>query len=107
MLGEILGDPDPTGKITDVLRQAAFLYRDLWRERLDLGQPSNICNDIVAPLGDFHGPTRHGFCTNLAAEVAALACEVLLRTGHQIAIPKHLEAIGKPTPAGGAGSRSR
>ena len=94
ILGEILGDPDPTGKITDALREAARLYRRLWRERLDLGaggrkpggETTIVCNDLTAPLGDFHGPARHQFCTRLAADVAAVICETLLRMGVPVRI---------------------
>lgn len=95
ILGEILGDPSPTGAITAVLREAAALYRRLWMERFDLGpgartpdgRHSIICNDLIRPHGDFHGPARHGYCTGLAAEVAALTCEVLLRCGHPVRLP--------------------
>ena len=95
VLGEILGDPDPTGKITDVLREGAALYRRIWIERLELGDGARtanggltiICNDLVASLGDFHGPVRHGYCTVLAADVAAVTCEVLLRLGLKVEIP--------------------
>ncbi len=101
ILGEILGDPDPTGKITDTLRSAAALYRSLWMERFDLGEGGRtpdgkltiVCNDLIRPLGDFHGPRRHGYCTNMAAEVAALTCEVLLRHGASVEIPEHLRPL--------------
>ncbi len=104
ILGEILGDPDPTGRITDALREAARLYRRLWRERLDLGPGARapdggltiVCNDLTAPLGDFHGPARHGFCTRLTAEVAAIVCETLLRMGMPARIASIDEAGGGP-----------
>ena len=106
ILGEILGDPDPTGKITDSLREAAFLYGRLWRERLDLGaggrttdgRITKICNDLVRPLGDFHGSKRHGYCTRLSAEVVALAAEVLLRSGRNVEIPGHLAGLRPDQP---------
>ncbi len=99
VIGEYLGDPDPTGKITDELRSAAALYRKLWLERFDLGEGGRkqdgsitiICNDLIRPLGDFHGAVRHGYCTNMAAEVSALVCEVLLRHGATVQIPAHLQ----------------
>jgi hypothetical protein len=95
ILGELLGDPSPTGAITAVLREAAAIYRRLWLDRFDLGPGARtpdgnrtiICNDLIRPHGDFHGPARHGYCTVLAAEVAALACEVLLRCGYPVALP--------------------
>jgi hypothetical protein len=95
VLGEILGDPEPTGKITDILREGAALYRRIWTERFDLGPGSRdgdgrftiICNSLVAPLGDFGGPTRHGYCTVLAADVAAVVAEVLLRLDVPVEVP--------------------
>ncbi len=104
ILGELLGDPDPTGKITDALRDAAQLYRRLWRERLDLGPGGQrsggeitvICNDLTAPLGDFHGSARHEFCTRLAAGVAAIVCETLLRMGMPVRVVSIDEAEAAP-----------
>jgi hypothetical protein len=101
VIGELLGDPDPTGKITDVLREGAALYRRLWIERFDLGAGGRtpdgkltiICNDLIRPLGDFFGPERHGYCTVMASEVAALTCEVLLRLGVKVEIPEHLREL--------------
>jgi hypothetical protein len=78
IIGEYLGDPDPTGAVTDNLRAAAARYRELWAERLDFGTaPDHICNNLTAQFEDFHGPQRLNFCTNLAAEVAAIIAQVL------------------------------
>ncbi len=104
ILGEILGDPDPAGKITDALREAARLYRRLWQERLELGSGARtpegeltiVCNHLTAPLGDFHGPARQGFCTRLTAGVAALVCETLLRMGVPVRIASIDEAASGP-----------
>ena len=38
VLGELLGDPDPTGTVTPALRTAAFRYRELWQQAVDRGQ---------------------------------------------------------------------
>ena len=101
ILGELLGDPDPTGAVTDTLRQGATLYRDLWRQRLNLGPGGAdgciVCNSLTAPLGEFLGPQRQGFCTNLAAEVAAVVAEVLLRLNVDITITPIPELDG-PSP---------
>jgi hypothetical protein len=35
----------------------------------------------VRPHGDFAGPARKAFCTNIAADVAALTAEALCRFG--------------------------
>lgn len=85
ILGEILGDPDPTGPVTPALRQAAAFYRAAWQDRLDRGPGgaggSIVCNVLTAPQGDFKGPARQDFCTTLAAGVAELIAETLIRFG--------------------------
>src|SRR5688572_16334424 len=82
ILGELLGDPDPAGKVTDALRAAAAWYQAAWNARIDRGDsPDIICNHLVRSKGEFMGPTRQAFCTNIAAEVAALTAEALVRHG--------------------------
>jgi hypothetical protein len=82
VLGELLGDSDPTGAVTEVLRDAVTWYQAAWRERIDRGpSPDIVCNNLVRPLGDFRGPARARFCTSLAAQVAELVAEALLRFG--------------------------
>ncbi|MEM7263382.1 MAG: hypothetical protein AAF488_15440 [Planctomycetota bacterium] len=84
VLGELLGDTDPTGAVTDELREAALLYRDLWEAKIERpaeAGDSIVCNDLTAPHGDFMGPARCLFCTNLAADVASIVQEVLVRLG--------------------------
>jgi len=41
--------------------------------------PDITCDALVRPRGEFTGPARKAFCTNLAAEVAALTAEALCR----------------------------
>ena len=79
VLGELLGDPEPTGQVTPQLRAAITWYQAAWKQRLVPDQPDIICNNLVRPHGDFAGPARKAFCTNLAAEVAALTAEALCR----------------------------
>src|SRR5688572_27364690 len=79
VLGELLGDPDPTGMVTPALREAVTWYQRAWRDRLMANQPDIVCNNLVRPHGDFMGPARKAFCTNLAADVAALTAEALVR----------------------------
>ncbi len=82
VLGELLGDPDPTGSVTPALRDAIVWYQDQVAERIDKGtSPDLICNNLTRPLGEFRGPARHQFCTKLAADVAALTAEALCRFG--------------------------
>lgn len=84
VLGEYLGDASPTGAVTPELRLAAVAYRAAWKDRVDRGRAAGasvICNDLTAPLGDFQGPERQAFCTNIAATVAEITAELLLRFG--------------------------
>ena len=81
VLGELLGDPDPTGPATPELKAAIVRFEALWRQRLDRGQaPGNsvVCNDLTSQFVTFRSHKRHAFCTNLAttiAECVALALQ--------------------------------
>ena len=108
VLGELLGDPDPTGAVTDALRSALIWYQAEVARRIDRGaSPDLVCNNLTAPLGSFSGPQRMSFCTNLAAQVAELTAEALLRFApadfeldiQPIAAEARLPVTG-PTPAG-------
>ncbi len=80
VLGELLGDPDPAGPVTAPLRDAIGWYQVAARGRIDRGSsPDIICNNLTRPLGDFRGERRMQFCTSLAAEVAAITAEALVR----------------------------
>jgi hypothetical protein len=80
VLGEILGDPDPAGAVTGALRSAMIWYQAEVTRRIDRGSsPDIVCNNLTRQHGDFAGPARQAFCTNLAAEVAALTAEALVR----------------------------
>ena len=81
VLGELLGDPDPAGAVTPALRSAIAWYQDAWLARLRGGNPDIVCDHLVRPHGDFAGPARKAFCTNIAADVAALTAEALCRFG--------------------------
>jgi len=108
ILGEYLGDPDPTGSTTPLLKEAARLYREEWIRRVDRGpaarsspragqpvQPDIICNHLTAPFGEFTSPERQSFCTNIAAQVAEIVAEILLKAGAEFEI---LEIPGVPRP---------
>jgi hypothetical protein len=82
VLGEILGDPSPTGSVTDELRSAMVWYRAQVPDRIDRGgAPDIICNTLTRRFDDFRGPERAAFCTSLAASVAELTAEALVRFG--------------------------
>ncbi len=81
ILGQVYGDPDPTGGVTDELVAAMTEYERLWRERIDRGDASGdsvVCNVLTGQFERFRSRARHDFCTNLAADAAecvALAME--------------------------------
>jgi hypothetical protein len=82
LLGEFLGDPDPTGKVTPALRTAMQRYLDRIRDELDRGTATTfVCNDMTGPWGEFTGSARHGFCTAVVGQVAQLVDETLREHG--------------------------
>lgn len=84
LLGEMLGDPDPTGAVTAQLRAAMTRYLERVETELDRGPSSTmICNDMVAPHGEFMGAARHHFCTGVVGQVAQLVDELLREQGHE------------------------
>jgi len=83
VIGERLGDPDPTGAVTPALRAAAVRFRELWTRRLDTGavKGSIVCNDLTGQFASFTSPERHEFCTRLAAEVAGCVAQAIAEQG--------------------------
>lgn len=80
ILGELLGDPDPAGPVTDRLRGATVWYQAEIVRRMGLGdRPDILCNSLTRPHGEFTGPARKAFCTDLAALVAEVCAEALVR----------------------------
>jgi hypothetical protein len=102
VLGELLGDPDPTGGVTAALRQAITRYQQLAREKLVLGAQDAPrrsaaaqrllplhqvewdirCNTLTGQFEAFQSPQRAAFCTNVAAEVARLVVLAAMDAGH-------------------------
>ena len=83
VLGELLGDPDPTGPVTDALREAAPRYRDAMRRRVDDALDQS-CNRRTEAAGPFTGPARKTMCTRLAAQAAGAVAEVLHDLGRPV-----------------------
>jgi hypothetical protein len=79
VLGELLGDPDPTGLVTPALRSAITWYQGAARGIDRGGSPDIVCNNLTRRFGDFKSPARAAFCTSIAAQVAALTAEALCR----------------------------
>ena len=94
VLGELLGDPDPAGTVTPTLRAAITWYQDAATARVDRGgSPDTICNNLVRPHGEFTGPRRAAFCTSLAAQVAELTAEALIRFAPTVAAARPIAPV--------------
>ena len=101
VLGELLGDPDPTGATTDELRAAVMWYQGQVETRIDRGVSADfICNNMTGQFGDFGSPERHQFCTGVTAQVAELTAEAVQRFGKNTA-PLAIEPIEYPAKTGG------
>lgn len=85
ILGELLGDPDPCGPVTEGLRGAMIRYQRRVADELDRGESDDlICDHMTAPHGDFRGQARHAFCTRVVAQVAQLVDETLREEGVEV-----------------------
>src|SRR5580704_8030453 len=95
VLGELLGDPDPRGSVTPALRAAVGWYQAAWQARRFPGdaQPDITCDHLVRPHGEFAGAARLAFCTNLAADVAAMTAEALCRFAPASAVRPHITPV--------------
>jgi len=100
ILGELLGDPDPTGSVTDALRGALSWYQEQVPKRFEPSASGDyICNNLTAPHGDFSSNSRKEYCTKLAAEVAALTAEAVLRFGPSGLVIRPLSFDKEPSHA--------
>ena len=82
VLGELLGDPDPTGPTTPTLAQAVERYDMGWPAIKSLNTTANnrpdiVCNTLTGRFPIFKSPERHAMCTSLAQDVAGLVAQVL------------------------------
>ena len=89
VLGELLGDPDPSGAPTALLRAALPRYRvilaGLRAAGGDGAGAETSCEARVGHHTDFMGEARRRYCTVLAADVAD-------------AVAQTLEELGVPVP---------
>jgi len=82
LLGELLGDPDPTGPPRAELRDAMASYRAEVARRVNTGgAATQICNDLVSRFPVFQSEGRALFCTDLVATVAEIVAELALAHG--------------------------
>jgi hypothetical protein len=85
LLGELLGDPDPTGPPRAELREAMAEYRREIARRVNTGgATTQICNDLVARFPVFQSEERALFCTDIAATVAEIVAEIALAHGAKL-----------------------
>ena len=82
VLGELLGDPDPTGPATEALQAAVAAYRAEVARRIRAGRAgTQVCNDLTSQFPIFQSEERHGFCADLVSTVAGLVAEIALARG--------------------------
>jgi len=87
VLGELLGDPDPTGPLTPALRSAMESYLAKVRARIRRGGSATlVCNDLTGQFPVFQSEERLGFCTDIVATVAEAVAEALLEQGLPVAV---------------------
>lgn len=89
MLGEIFGDPSPSGAVTDSLRAAIREYEERWPaivDRREAKGSSIVCNTLTEQFPSFGSPERASFCSDLARVVGGLVAEVILRNGGRLAL---------------------
>jgi hypothetical protein len=80
VLGELLGDPDPTGAVTPALR-AAIAHYDAEIARRMPGKEQASCKTLTSPFPSFQSEERLLSCTTLAATVAEVLAETIDRFG--------------------------
>lgn len=91
LLGELLGDPDPTGPPRPALRDAIVAYRAEVERRVRTGGArTQICNDLVSRFPVFASEERAAFCTDIVATVAEIVAEIAFDRGAALA-PEPLE----------------
>ena len=86
VLGELLGDPSPTGAPTPELREGVARYRAAVAAEVE-GSVDASCNARTARFPDFGGRPRLVACTALAATAAAAVAGVLWDLGRVVPIP--------------------
>lgn len=84
VLGEILGDPDPTGPVTPTLRDAMVDFEGKVRARVDRGEAEGedlVCNTLTGQFEVFRSEERAQFCARIVSESASLVAEILVDQG--------------------------
>jgi hypothetical protein len=77
VIGEYLGDPNPTGAVTDALRAGIAAYRQMLAES-GYSKPEQIaCNELVKGYPDFLSDERKAFCADLVVDICQMVAAVL------------------------------
>jgi len=85
VLGELLGDPDPTGQVTPALREAMGQYLATVRARVNRGKSATlVCNDLTGQFAEFGSGQRLSFCTDIVVTVAEAVAQVLAAHGRPV-----------------------
>lgn len=86
VLGELLGDADPTGMPTPALKAAIPRYRALVSAAVS-GSVDASCNSRTAAFPDFSSRARLEHCTSIAAIAAGAVATVLWESKQVRAVP--------------------
>jgi hypothetical protein len=85
VLGELLGDPDPTGQVTPALREAMGQFLATVRARVNRGASATlVCNDLTGQFAEFGSGQRLSFCTDIVVTVAEAVAQVLAAHGRAV-----------------------
>jgi hypothetical protein len=85
VLGELFGYPDPAAPTSITLREAMVRYHREVARRVPRTGGSLVCNDLVAPFGEFASEGRALFCTAIVATVAEIVAEIVVDLGGALA----------------------
>ncbi len=82
VLGEILGNDDPTAPVTKELFEGMHLYKTLTEERINSSESgSHICKDMILGFEDFNSEERRSFCAGNVIIVAECIAEIFEKLG--------------------------
>jgi len=87
VLGELLGDPEPTGGPTAALTEGVVKYRAAVASEVE-GSVDASCNIRTARFADFGGRPRLLACTALAVTAAGAVAAVLWDLDRVVPIPE-------------------
>jgi len=82
VLGEYLGDPSPTGPVTDDLKEAVTEYRQTVQAKINpAGGSYATCNRLTGKFADFTGDERKEFCSRLVSDLSGILAGILAKYG--------------------------